>query len=514
MTGVSLAAEMENVQPAPAHGATEVVRGSEAPQKAIKRRRLTVLSDNKDASSGALVGQAPTPAAGKVQAAKAAALAQAKAMQPPAPKSLFTGVHWNKSKRKWRVRLKTHGRDTHIGYYSLEKDAALSYDRAVRENIPNYLQDPSVRLNFPTETEATMMVTKGKSKSRTAHSVVKVEAREFTTADATPSRRKFHTTGSVFEEINTDADEPAMSAAARCSEYCASNSLSPLLSTGGPVEPSASELPSPGTRCSSCSTPSMPFGPSMTQMNWVKSDVVHSKGLHAATTSGGIESLQRVVKHIEFESSREGSPASSVSSACEAAPMELDAVSALMALSDSPAKPEVVGSDGLEVVRKRKKVVKRKLHDHAEMIKFQQGMAHDMSPIMPFAHHPTSIPTGPCDETAFRTSDKEPEAAQRSHCDGASRSGSSSGSSHFAFSRKGQSFRGVTWDKMKKMWRVRVCLAGGGREHVGYFVDEAEGAKAYQIALEKRQRAAEQDAAKAPPADLFPASPEQHTAEG
>ena len=27
--------------------------------------------------------------------------------------------------------------------------------------------------------------------------------------------------------------------------------------------------------------------------------------------------------------------------------------------------------------------------------------------------------------------------------------------------------RGVTWDKSKKMWRVRLCLPGGGREHIG-----------------------------------------------
>jgi hypothetical protein len=54
-----------------------------------------------------------------------------------------------------------------------------------------------------------------------------------------------------------------------------------------------------------------------------------------------------------------------------------------------------------------------------------------------------------------------------------------------AGSRLPQSFRGVTWDKMKKMWRVRVCLAGGGREHVGYFLDEKEGALAYLRAVER-----------------------------
>ncbi len=57
--------------------------------------------------------------------------------------------------------------------------------------------------------------------------------------------------------------------------------------------------------------------------------------------------------------------------------------------------------------------------------------------------------------------------------------------SNVAGSRLPQSFRGVTWDKMKKMWRVRVCLAGGGREHVGYFLDEKEGALAYLRAVER-----------------------------
>ena len=39
-----------------------------------------------------------------------------------------------------------------------------------------------------------------------------------------------------------------------------------------------------------------------------------------------------------------------------------------------------------------------------------------------------------------------------------------------------------------QMWRVRLCLAGGGREHVGYFADEEEGAWAYRAALERLNR--------------------------
>ena len=38
------------------------------------------------------------------------------------------------------------------------------------------------------------------------------------------------------------------------------------------------------------------------------------------------------------------------------------------------------------------------------------------------------------------------------------------------------------------MWRVRLCLAGGAREHVGYFNNEQEGAWAYQRALERLKK--------------------------
>lgn len=39
-----------------------------------------------------------------------------------------------------------------------------------------------------------------------------------------------------------------------------------------------------------------------------------------------------------------------------------------------------------------------------------------------------------------------------------------------------------------QMWRVRLCLAGGGREHVGYFANEEAGAAAYNRALERLKK--------------------------
>ena len=62
--------------------------------------------------------------------------------------------------------------------------------------------------------------------------------------------------------------------------------------------------------------------------------------------------------------------------------------------------------------------------------------------------------------------------------------------------RRAAKYKGVTWDRVKKMWRcvlfckkgflfrflrcriyrcrVRLCLVGGSRQHVGYFADEDE----------------------------------------
>ena len=41
---------------------------------------------------------------------------------------------------------------------------------------------------------------------------------------------------------------------------------------------------------------------------------------------------------------------------------------------------------------------------------------------------------------------------------------------------------------MLQMWRVRLCLAGGGREHVGYFANEEQGAVAYHNALQRLKK--------------------------
>lgn len=60
-----------------------------------------------------------------------------------------------------------------------------------------------------------------------------------------------------------------------------------------------------------------------------------------------------------------------------------------------------------------------------------------------------------------------------------------SGGSSSSDNRKGGKYKGVTWDRAKRMWRVRVCLVGGSRQHIGYYADEEAGAEAYLDALKQ-----------------------------
>lgn len=47
--------------------------------------------------------------------------------------SKYKGVHWDKSRNKWRAKLQLNGKCIHIGYYDSEKEAAVEYNKmAVR----------------------------------------------------------------------------------------------------------------------------------------------------------------------------------------------------------------------------------------------------------------------------------------------------------------------------------------------------------------------------------------------
>jgi hypothetical protein len=43
--------------------------------------------------------------------------------------SKFKGVHWDKSRNKWRAKLQLNGKCIHIGYYDDEKEAAVEYNK-------------------------------------------------------------------------------------------------------------------------------------------------------------------------------------------------------------------------------------------------------------------------------------------------------------------------------------------------------------------------------------------------
>jgi len=47
--------------------------------------------------------------------------------------STFKGVSWDESKRRWRARLRTGGRQVFLGLFDRERDAARAYNRAARE---------------------------------------------------------------------------------------------------------------------------------------------------------------------------------------------------------------------------------------------------------------------------------------------------------------------------------------------------------------------------------------------
>ena len=44
--------------------------------------------------------------------------------------SKYKGVHFSKNKNKWQARIHLHFGAVHLGYFSVEKDAALAYNKA------------------------------------------------------------------------------------------------------------------------------------------------------------------------------------------------------------------------------------------------------------------------------------------------------------------------------------------------------------------------------------------------
>lgn len=58
--------------------------------------------------------------------------------------SQYKGVAWDSDRKQWRALIVIHGRAKHLGRFHVERDAALAYDAAARENFGEF-----ARCNFP-----------------------------------------------------------------------------------------------------------------------------------------------------------------------------------------------------------------------------------------------------------------------------------------------------------------------------------------------------------------------------
>jgi hypothetical protein len=58
--------------------------------------------------------------------------------------SKYKGVYWHKRLRKWHAQIRAGNQRIHLGYYSNEKDAAQSYDKAAQKLFGEFANP-----NFP-----------------------------------------------------------------------------------------------------------------------------------------------------------------------------------------------------------------------------------------------------------------------------------------------------------------------------------------------------------------------------
>ncbi len=56
----------------------------------------------------------------------------------PCCSSRYKGVTWSKGNRKWRAQIKFHAQHIHLGYFTLEEDAARAYNAAALEHFSEF----------------------------------------------------------------------------------------------------------------------------------------------------------------------------------------------------------------------------------------------------------------------------------------------------------------------------------------------------------------------------------------
>ena len=52
--------------------------------------------------------------------------------------SKFKGVSWNKERKRWSSQIKLRGKQTHLGYFNCEKEAAEVYDNSANRMFGEY----------------------------------------------------------------------------------------------------------------------------------------------------------------------------------------------------------------------------------------------------------------------------------------------------------------------------------------------------------------------------------------
>ena len=52
--------------------------------------------------------------------------------------SRFKGVHWHKRHGKWAAKIRIDGRQLHLGYFPVERDAAAAYNLAANQEFGEF----------------------------------------------------------------------------------------------------------------------------------------------------------------------------------------------------------------------------------------------------------------------------------------------------------------------------------------------------------------------------------------
>jgi len=417
----------------------------------------------------------------------------------------YTGVRWSGKKGKWRVRIKANGKDNHVGFFQDAKSAALAYDRAVKRFFPNWETDRSIKLNFPPDdkdkqsshpknedktlsgisallaTDARISLSPIKSLSphgfsRNSSQQIEILSASGMMAPAStmsgqlPKEQK---SGTLLAPLQMNLDKDRVSDKSSLAHLLDDKTaLARTPSPAGTTTPSNAG----GGNVSNISTPATLPSPSTL---WSPVHGGHASNRSNVDTPPGISGPPRLCANASIA----GAVAPAVWTPGP------------QALSNQDRYPVQPGGLNIEQEALKGLVELGKNHhvDYAMAHHKKTVQTISTSNIRTKDHLATkSENAGPSNDSNETLSHNfYPRNTWSSVAIGNSLTAQTSSNRNRPFGdpdpsgRRSQNFRGVTWDKAKQMWRVRLCLAGGGREHIGYFSDEREGALAYAEALQR-----------------------------